>query len=158
MIILALVAAAIFADSLVVWGPVIALVTAVLVALIAGRYQLKSAETTQKTAEDSVLLSGYNQLVSALQSQVNEVQQDNRNSTERAITAEATAHRAILATQECERRGESDKAEFQAKLDQLVRKHNTDIAELKSKHDRELAALSREIAVIRNQQSQQGDK
>lgn len=141
--------------SLAIWGPIIALVSGVTVAVVTGVFSSSDHKADNKTANEEVLLTAYNQLVSILQAQINEVQKDNMDSTARAIQAEATAQRAILATQECEKRREEDRKEYQAQLQGVIDKQEADIQMLIQKHDRELAALSREIAVIRAQQ--QGD-
>ena len=150
------VSSVILANAWNTWSPAFVVAASVIVAFVTGKYQVKSVRTSPKSAEDSVLLTGYNQLVSSLQQQINEVQADNVASTARAIQAEATAQLAILATQECEKRREEDRRQYQDQIDAIVAKQKADISMLTAKHDRELAALSREIAAIRSKQ-QQGD-
>lgn len=123
-------------DALVLWGPIIALVAAVLTAVIAGRVQLSAVNKTAATNESSILLTGYNQLVAALQQQVSEVQKDYNDLRERAIKAEASAMEASVALR-------AAKADF-----------SRQISELTVKHDRELAILHAEMASLRNPQGE----
>lgn len=131
------IAAMLAVDALVLWGPIIALVAAVLTAVIAGRVQLSAVNKTAATNESSILLTGYNQLVAALQQQVAEVQKDYNDLRERAIKAEASAAEAVVALRA-------------AKVD-----YNRQISELSAKHDKELAILHAEMASLRNQQGEQ---
>lgn len=128
----AFIAAAIMADAgLVLWGPVIALVTGIAVALIGGKVQLRAVEQTTEVNESSVLLTGYNQLVASLQRQVADVQSDYNDLRERATKAESAAEEAVRALEA-------------AKLD-----YNRQITELRNTHERDLALLHAEIANLR---------
>lgn len=125
------IGAMIAVDALVFWGPVIALVTAVMTAIIAGKVQLSAVNKTAATNESSILLTGYNQLVAALQQQVSEVQNDYNDLRERATKAELASEHA-------------QKELIAARAD-----YTRQIAEMRNKHDRDLALLHAEIASLR---------
>lgn len=138
MISAATIGAIVAVETIVLWGPIIALVTAITVAVITSKSQVRAAEKTAQSAESSILLTGYNQLVASLQQQVSEVQKDYDDLRERAIRAETAAEAAQAATVDCERHRHTDRAD-----------HARAIQDMNDKHDRQMALMHAELAAMK---------